>query len=126
MCKLNTLLEKLEQINESISLMNDAKKEITDQLIQLAAQDVELGKSKTKNIGNYKLVVKRPVTYKIDKDILEYLDISKKPFRVKYELNKAEYDKLCLTDQQMANKFDECLTVTPGQVSLKLERVENE
>lgn len=126
MCKVNNLLEKLEHINESISLMNETKKDITKQLIELSSQDVELGTSKTKKIGKYKLVIKRPINYKIDKDILDCLDISDKPVRIKYELNKTHYDNLCLTNPEVANKFDECLTMTPGKVNLKLEKVENE
>jgi hypothetical protein len=73
--------------------------------------------------GNYSITVNQPMNYKLDAEkyraLAETLPEPLQFHRVKLEIDKTKYKNILeLADQRLLSKIHECVSATPGKVSI--------
>ena len=92
------------------------------------------GQETLENFG-YKITINQPMTYKLDdtkyRKLAETLPEEMQVHRVKLELDKNKYSGLLVMSaspevKKYIKKIQDCVSVKPGKVSVKVEKMEEE
>ena len=92
------------------------------------------GQETLENFG-YKITINQPMTYKLDdakyRKLAETLPEEMQVHRVKLELDKTKYSSLLVMAaspevKKYIKKIQDCVSVKPGKVSVKVEKMEEE
>lgn len=92
------------------------------------------GQETLENFG-YKITINQPMTYKLDdtkyRKLAETLPEEMQIHRVKLELDKSKYNTILLMEnatgfKKYVKQIQDCVSVKPGKVSVKVEKMEEE
>ena len=85
------------------------------------------GQETLENFG-YKITINRPVSYKINevmyRTLCETLPGNLQVHSIKINLDKRKYDLILSTaEKKYIKQIQNCITMTPGKVSVKVEKI---
>ena len=120
------LLAAKEEEEKVISHRIGIEKEIFE-MHRAELQKTE-GQETIENFG-YKITINQPMTYQLDNE--KYRELAKalpeelQCHRIKIELDKKLFDHV-KNDKKFGKKIMDCVSVKPGKVSVKVEKIEEE
>ena len=91
------------------------------------------GQETLENFG-YKITINQPMTYKLDdskyRELTKTLPEEMQVHRVKLELDKTKYNTILLMEnaagfKKYVKQIQDCVSVKPGKVSVKVEKMED-
>lgn len=122
--KLEVRIERQQRLVQQIRDLQKEEKEIRSEILEECFGLDSIGTVKT-TVGNLIVTGEYGLTYKfaqVELDDAIQKDLLPEPalhaIRVKYELDKKEYDKL---DEDSAEVLNQYLTITPSLPSLKVK-----
>lgn len=126
------LLAAKEEEEKVISHRIGIEKEIFE-MHRAELQKTE-GQETIENFG-YKITINQPMTYQLDNE--KYRELAKalpedmQFHRTKLELDKTKYSSLLIMSaspkvKKYIKKIQDCVSVKPGKVSVKVEKIEEE
>lgn len=131
--------EKDESIYAQLLTAKEEEEKATARRIELEEEIYSLHRSElTKTEGQetlenfgYKITINQPMTYKFDdakyRELAKTLPEEMQVHRVKLELDKAKYNTLLIMEnaagfKKYVKQIQDCVSVKPGKVSIKVEK----
>ncbi len=123
----------MKNIYEQLIAAKAAEEKATKKRIELEEQIFDSVRNQiiksegqeTLEIDNYKLTVNQPMNYKLDEEkyraLAESLPEECQFHRVKLEIDKRKFQEV--KNSKFGKKISDCVTCTPGKVSVKIERI---
>jgi monoamine oxidase len=134
--KDTTLYAQLLAAKEEETNATARRVELEEEIYALHRSELQKseGQETLENFG-YKITINQPMTYKLDdakyRKLAETLPEEMQFHRTKLELDKTKYSSLLVMAaspevKKYIKKIQDCVSVKPGKVSVKVEKIEAE
>jgi monoamine oxidase len=134
--KDTTLYAQLLATKEEETKATARRIELEEEIYALHRSELQKseGQETLENFG-YKITINQPMTYKLDdakyRKLAETLPEEMQFHRTKLELDKTKYSSLLVMAaspevKKYIKKIQDCVSVKPGKVSVKVEKIEAE